>query len=295
MNKINKFLYIFLPMIILVGCADLDIQPTNMIAEDAVKNDPKLVEAFLTKIYHNVRWEPNDHVAMRDGGKTNWKHWRFVDFITGGEGTAMAPWQESIKASTDIPTSAGSRTSLNYWPYSNIRSANEIIEILNEATFDAETVKIQIAEAKFMRAFMYLEMAKRYGGVPIELVPKQLDASYDELMTPRSSLQDVYDQVIADCDVAIADLPGQAMSGKATKWAAHALKSRAALYAARIAKYHPQSSDGLTSIPAGMAAGYYTMSHASASAIIDSGKHIDLFNKNGIYKELCEKQLIKII
>ncbi len=29
--------------------------------------------------------------------------------------------------------------------------------------------------------------------------------------------------------------------------------------------------------------------------IIDSGKHIDLFNKNGIYKELCEKQLIKII
>ncbi len=28
--------------------------------------------------------------------------------------------------------------------------------------------------------------------------------------------------------------------------------------------------------------------------IVDSGKHIDLFNKKGIYKELCEKQLIKI-
>ena len=28
--------------------------------------------------------------------------------------------------------------------------------------------------------------------------------------------------------------------------------------------------------------------------IIDSGKHIDLYNKDGIYKELCEKQLIKI-
>ena len=27
--------------------------------------------------------------------------------------------------------------------------------------------------------------------------------------------------------------------------------------------------------------------------IIDVGKHIDLLNKNGIYKELCEKQLIK--
>ena len=28
--------------------------------------------------------------------------------------------------------------------------------------------------------------------------------------------------------------------------------------------------------------------------IVDSGKHIDLFNKDGIYKELCEKQLIKV-
>ena len=131
---------------------------------------------------------------------------------------------ESIKASTDIPTASGARTSLNYWAYGNIRSANEIIQILAEATFDPEVVKVQTTEAKFLRAFMYFEMAKRYGGVPIELVPKQLDATYEELMTPRSTLQETYDQVIADCDAAIADLPGTAMSGKATKWAAHALK-----------------------------------------------------------------------
>ena len=98
--------------------------------------------------------------------------------------------------------------------------------------------------------------------------------------------------IVADCDVAIADLPGQAMSGKATKWAAHALKSRAALYAARIAKYHPQSSDGLTSIPAGMAAGYYTMSHASASAIIDSGKH-PLHTGGGTYQKTYSEVLTK--
>ena len=27
--------------------------------------------------------------------------------------------------------------------------------------------------------------------------------------------------------------------------------------------------------------------------IVEVGKHIDLLNKKGIYKELCEKQLIK--
>ena len=26
--------------------------------------------------------------------------------------------------------------------------------------------------------------------------------------------------------------------------------------------------------------------------IIDEGSHLDLFNKKGVYKELCEKQLI---
>ena len=29
--------------------------------------------------------------------------------------------------------------------------------------------------------------------------------------------------------------------------------------------------------------------------IIEIGKHLDLLNKDGIYKELCEKQLIKKI
>tara|TARA_B100001250_G_scaffold413379_1_gene447319 strand:+ start:708 stop:2456 length:1749 start_codon:yes stop_codon:yes gene_type:complete len=269
MKKISYLLI----LIFAFGCADLDLQPTDMIAEDAVKKDPKLVEAFLTKIYHNVNWEPNSQVGQRDGNKTAWKHWRFADGTMGGEYTLMAPWQEGVKASETIPTSSGARASMNYWPYGNIRSCNEIIDILAAASFDATTVKTQTAEAKFLRAFMYLEMAKRYGGVPLELKPQQLDASSEELYMPRATLKATFDQIISDLNIAIADLPGTAMSGKATKWAAHALKSRAALYAARIAKYHPQSSDGLTSIPSGSAGGYYTASLASANAVIDGGKH----------------------
>ena len=46
MKYLKKFLVLILPMFILIGCADLDLQPTDMISEDAVKKDPKLVEAF---------------------------------------------------------------------------------------------------------------------------------------------------------------------------------------------------------------------------------------------------------
>jgi len=45
MKKLSYLLIFFLA----VGCADLDLSPTDMIAEDAVKKDPKLVEAFFNK------------------------------------------------------------------------------------------------------------------------------------------------------------------------------------------------------------------------------------------------------
>ena len=262
MKNLSYLLIFFLA----IGCADLDLSPTDMIAEDAVKKDPKLVEAFLTKIYANANFEPNEGV-----GYPRQDH--FTDGVVGAEYTLMAPWQNGIKASYDIPTSSGGHSRLVKWQYPNIRSCNEVIEILNNATFDPAIIKIQIAEAKFLRAFMYLEMAKRYGGVPLELTAKPVDSTPEELMIPRNTLQETYDQIISDLTAAAADLPGTALYGKATKWAAFGLKSRAALYAARIAKYHPQSSNGLTSIPAGSANGYYTVALASARAVIDGGKH----------------------
>ena len=266
MKNIVKFLIFALPLFILIGCADLDLQPTDMIAEDAVKKDPKLVEAFLTKIYANANFEPNE-------GRGYPNQDRLTDAVLGGEYTLMAPWQQGIQASTHVPTASGAHSRIAKFQYGNIRSANEIIEILSEASFDPQMVKQQIAEAKFLRAWMYFEMVKRLGGVPLELEPKQVDDPVDELMIPRSSLKDCYDQIIADLDAGIADLPPTAISGKATSMAARALKSRAALFAARIAKYHPQSANGLTSIPASSAQAYYQMAHGAASAVIESGRH----------------------
>ena len=274
MKKLILFIF---SITFVVGCADLDLQPTNMIAEDAVKKDPKLVEAFLTKIYSNAVFEPNEMASIPQQN-------RLTDGVVSGEYTLMAPWQGAVAASANIPTSSGSHALINRFHYGNIRSANEIIEILAEASFDPATVAAQTAEAKFLRAWMYLDMAKRYGGMPIEDSAKSIDADYDELMIPRSTLKQTYDFILSDLDAAIADLPGVALNGKATKWAAHALKSRAALYAARIAKYHPQSSNGLTSIPAGDANAYYQMSHASASAVIDGGKH-PLHRGGGTYQK----------
>lgn len=88
-----------------------------------------------------------------------------------------------------------------------------------------------IAELKFLEAFYYFELVKRYGGVP--LVDRVYDMKED-LNIPRSSFKDCIEYIVKLCDEAEADLPEQNNThlGRASKGAAMALKSRVLLYAA---------------------------------------------------------------
>ncbi|NQX39295.1 Starch-binding associating with outer membrane [Pedobacter steynii] len=98
-----------------------------------------------------------------------------------------------------------------------------------------------IGEVVFLRAYFYAELLKRYGGVP--LVTKVLNPD-DDLDLPRNTYDEVLKQVVEDCDLAVTKLPSSYLVpgprsisvtnyyGRATKWAAQALKSRTLLYAA---------------------------------------------------------------
>ena len=90
-----------------------------------------------------------------------------------------------------------------------------------------------IAEAKFLRGVMYLQLVSLFGDVPMPLVPVN-DAEARAL--PNMPATRIYDQIISDFDAAAAVLPSAytgADVGRATKWAAIAFKTRAALYAGR--------------------------------------------------------------
>ena len=94
-------------------------------------------------------------------------------------------------------------------------------------------------EMYFNRAFVYFALVKRYGGVPIvNEVLNYPGQSIEELKIPRSSEDAVYQQVKADLDMAYELLPETNELGRATKYAALALKSRAMLFAGSIAKYN---------------------------------------------------------
>jgi hypothetical protein len=88
------------------------------------------------------------------------------------------------------------------------------------------------AEARYLIGFFYFDLFKRYGGVPV--IDRVLSVDED-LNKPRNTVSEVVEFIVAQCDSAIKVLPvvyDANNTGRATKGAAYALKSRALLYAA---------------------------------------------------------------
>src|SRR5690606_25377742 len=110
-----------------------------------------------------------------------------------------------------------------------IRKTNEFLVGLEGASLD-DAMKMQFrGEARFLRAFLYFDMVKRYGGVPLLTIPQKLD---DDLEVERGTLAETFEFIIRELDAASEELPENMPRGKASKYAALALKGRVLLYQA---------------------------------------------------------------
>ena len=177
-----------------------------------------------------------------------------------------------------------------FWDYKRMRSINQVIQkvdlslehkAINEATRDQI-----LGEAIFARAYCYFAMVRRYGGVPIVTVP--LDDQYDGdtnegLYIPRSTEKETWDFVISELDRAAELLPDEPKGGnfRASKWAALALQSRVALYAATLSKYWSKEAiptsykavaEKLTYMEASYADAYFAKCIEACEKIMNSGK-----------------------
>ena len=104
-----------------------------------------------------------------------------------------------------------------------------------QALYESQLAEIDrwTYEVRFLRAFFYFELTKRYGGVPIITEPLSVD---DDLRgIQRNTLDECIQFIVDECNAAADGLPvtyPSASRGRVTKGAALALKSRALLYAA---------------------------------------------------------------
>ena len=106
--------------------------------------------------------------------------------------------------------------------YVGIARANTILDRIGEANFDESIKNRIIGETKFLRAYFYFNLVRYFGEVPLYLkeVKKEADA-----FLGKSSVDDVYKQIIEDSQDAIAKLaaPTFPQVGRATKGAASTL------------------------------------------------------------------------
>lgn len=123
-----------------------------------------------------------------------------------------------------------------YWSnsYYGIRSANVFLKNIEAVPVPALTKQYWRAEARFLRAFFYWELLKRYGGVPL-LGDAILDIN-SSIEIGRSSYAETVDYIVKECSAITDSLRPVNISssdfGRITKGAAVALKCRTFLYAA---------------------------------------------------------------
>ena len=264
----NLLIVIVFVQYLFTSCVDLDITPKTILTNDDIYNEAG-IKAYMAGMYNHLPMEDFKYDAASGYFQT-----LNINTFTVGTG-------EFFNRNT-----VGMRThATGYWSdgFKIIRQANTLISDLPKyiGKLPEEKINQWIAEAKFIRAYVYFQLAKRYGGMPLIEAPQLLDSNdQTTLWIARSSHEDTYNFILADLNDAIEKMPETSEAGRANKWVAAAFKSRVALTAGTIARYGAAKFpvwevDGvmLQGIPEDKANDYLKQSWDAAKLVEGSGKY----------------------
>ncbi|MFV0604677.1 MAG: RagB/SusD family nutrient uptake outer membrane protein [Niabella sp.] len=278
------YIYILFIIVIFTSCQKgvLDKKPLDIITEDMVWADPALMDAYLTEAYAQTSVWESESVLQPYMGSGDKHYYIFLIHSITDECKTNSGWAGSAHGTKMNGIRIGGGF-LEWWerPYKIIRNLNLFISKVPSSPLDENLKTQRVAEARFIRAFNYFEMAIRYGGVPLITKVQNISDPEEELFPARNSEKEIYDFIIAEMDAIKNDLQEtvpDADYGRPGKYAAIALKSRAALYAGSIAKYGTLQLNGLLGFPASDADVYFQKSLDASKEIMDSHK-FDLYNK----------------
>lgn len=235
MKKINIILLSSLAVIVFLACDNkLDILPEDSIVNELAFADESLALGVVEGMYSSAQQDDVLNGTWQLAG--DWMADN-IDF------TGTFPTFNEVRLFAIIATN----TSISaMWDdnYETIGSANLIIDNIPGvpgATFTAAERAQAIAEARFMRSLVYLNMSGWYGQ-PLQVgagranlsVPL-VTSSEPGLEIPRATLGEVHDFIEADLLLAIPDLASGTRT-KATPSAARALLARLYLLQERFAE-----------------------------------------------------------
>lgn len=284
-------------LLILAGCKKYEQFPVDKVTINYIF-DPKdsagvSAQQYLYGIYSDLK---NGH--NRVGG----------DYLDAASDDAVSSALSPTNSVTILSTAAYNSYTIpadeNLWAYyyQGIRSANEFINNIDVvpvlARYNGYSVKyLWKNEARFLRAYFYFELIKRYGGVP--LLGNKVFTINDDVALPRDSFADCVNYIVNECD-AIKDTlltypvaNPNADSHRVTKGSAMALKAKVLLYAAS-----PLFNGGNTDA-ANLLTGYtdysadrWVKAAAAAKDVIDLGSYSLLSNYKDIFLTQNNSEII---
>jgi hypothetical protein len=199
MKKITTFVYSALTLLMLAACSDfLDKSPKNTVDPNTTVTDT--VAVALTNACYRT---------LQSSNMYNQRIWT-LDIVAGnslvgaGGGTDGL---ETVQASNFI-TQSDNGMALYMWrsPWVGIGQCNILLNSLPNANIDPALKDRCMGEAYFLRAHYYYILVRLYGGVPLRLQPYNPG---EPTAIARSSVDDVYAQIISDCQKAIDLLPAK--------------------------------------------------------------------------------------
>lgn len=292
--KLFKYILVILIGLIPLSCTDelLDKQPLDRYTDAVVWEDPSLIDAFLLSQYAYTPVMINDATTVfsnwsgspsnRDPRSGDINYWFGNSAQSFGPGLSIEISDEAkytVGAWANVQAQKANGISadggvMEWWEnaYYTIRNLNDFISKTPKSPLSEELKQTRVSEARFLRAFSYFAMVKRYGGVPLIVEAPQLDSPEEVLYPKRNTEKEIWDFVLSETKEIAALLPSvQDEYGRATRWAALSLHSRAALTAGSIAKYGEMSENGLTGLSSNLAEEYFTMAYDASAEIINEG------------------------
>lgn len=213
-----------------VSCTDLlDMTPTNLVSDKTMWEKTETAEWAVNSLYTYVySVVANQSVVgltesltdMMKYGSYNYNSLAFVpsEFAYGEDHTIKATYVNAY---------------MGYWGtrYSQITKINEAYSNLKKYGKMSDTDKTRLeAEIRFMRAYVYFDLVKRYKEVII------YDENMDAIVKDKalSTEEQAWDFIQADFDFAADKLPvKEDAKGRLDRGAAYAMLTRTMLYAKR--------------------------------------------------------------
>lgn len=256
-------------------CDYLDKEPTDLITPDKVWGDPKLINGVLVNLYDNMQVEDFDY-WYRDA-------WRLQNPSSMSDEAQGSFQKDPLFDNGNATYTYEDELFVDKFKdrYNAIRNCNTFLAQLKTVSMDEDEKQGLDAEIRFIRAFHYFTLVKRYGGVPLITEALEYTGDVETLQLPRDKEFDIYDFIVDECQAIAPQIPvtrDAAGKYRATRGTAYALCSRAALYAGSIAKYGAVQLDGIVGIPSREANNFYQVA-------IDASTHVIGLGVYGLYEK----------